>query len=416
MEPQAFSAHITGESMKPWILEGDLVQLSARPVSVPELGKIYRFKHPNFQRLVAHRLVKIEGNNLFFQGDHQPHCEIVPLSEPLHEVVRILERRSAPTAESLLFSLLCLDPGKAAIPNSTEKWPWKSIVDLALRHRLSPYLFYSLKQLKIFEKIPLRERDALTSDWYSSLQRSELIENTLDSLKGLPLSFFKGASLRSRFYPLPHLRVMDDIDCLVEPKNFAAVLEELQSRGFHWSEENRKISTFYPHTTLKSVGTGICVDLHSELFQPDRYSFPLHPIPWPENSAFELIYLSTHAFLHWGRHGQSLFDIYLLFKRAEINLEECKELATKYQCLTPFLFGQMQLEKWFNLPLENNLWSNIPWSIRLRLWTIDKFYGDDMAGELFGAKKKILQMLLADSLPQFYRLWKSPARRKMFEV
>lgn len=414
------TAQVIGRSMEPALWEGDCVEL--HPVSAAEarVGSIYRFHISGLDRPAAHRLVEraIDGSWLHFQGDRQPTGERICGSSELHEVRRVLERRFAPDPAALLFSLagLCRAEPVAFPRNATERWPWAELLRLSQRHRLTAIVVYVLKRNSLWGSVPEHLRPSFSSGWYEAIQRSAAIEACRRRL--LPLlparhTFLKGASLAGSVYPEPQLRVMEDIDVLVPEAQFRDTAITLESAGFSWTEEHRRIATFYPHTTLVCQETGVSVDLHASPFQPDRFRFHSEELLAGASAELELAYLAAHCYLHWGRHGQSLLDMFLFLAVRKPCLEKAAEIAEGRGALGSFLFACRQLHLWFNVDLPERLERRASAGLRARLAVAEELHAHRMDENLYGFRKHLLQALLSDRIYDFYRLLRSPSRRKM---
>jgi signal peptidase I len=65
----------TGGSMRPFLHNGDVVELEPLK-SLPAKGDVVLVRGaPDRARYILHRLVRVEGEKLFIRGDAQEHCE-----------------------------------------------------------------------------------------------------------------------------------------------------------------------------------------------------------------------------------------------------------------------------------------------------------------------------------------------------
>jgi Uncharacterised nucleotidyltransferase len=142
------------------------------------------------------------------------------------------------------------------------------------------------------------------------------VEEIVDACEGLapPLTLLKGISLREKYYPEPHLRVMGDIDLLVDVPALPDVRSKLLQLGYR--PKSRNPPEFYGihhhlepmfhdrcrvwvelHWTLLPPGTGLgadrCFSLERVLAERRPSTFQgrrVHRLS-PE---LELIYLAAH--------------------------------------------------------------------------------------------------------------------------
>ncbi|MCO5144309.1 MAG: nucleotidyltransferase family protein, partial [Oligoflexia bacterium] len=361
MRVESDSATIVGRSMEPSICEGDLVEI--QPVKSKDLiaGNVYCFAFGTLNRRVAHRLVQ-KSDFLVFQGDRQPIQEEVSHKGDFFRIIRVLDRRVAPDPEFVLFGVILLSYRENIFlsKNSMLKWPWDRVIYLAQKHRLISHLCYGLKKLNLWNFLEPEVMGLLENSMVEYLIRSEMIDDTMLEVKKLIPEgiLFKGAMLRD-LYPEKSLRLMEDIDIYVG-EDFSQSVENLLKNDFVWDNEAEKISRFYHSANLKFIKTGISVDLHKTLFQKNRFCFPKKIKKEDFTPEFLFVYLSAHCFLHWGRHGQSLLDLYKLLEKEKINFALAFEVAKEYRALSSFLFACHQLQYWFNVITPEFIQKQIP--------------------------------------------------------
>ena len=413
MKQPSESAKLIGRSMEPSLFQGDLVELEE--TNSFQEGEIYVFKTHAKYLPTAHRLVKVENQILRFKGDRQPFEEFIPTPEKLHRVKKVLLREQAPRPEAIFYSLLSDLPhiqSKRIFPqNATQLWPWKDLLAFGQKHRLNAPFYYLLQK----HGIPVPEEFALPfqNAFHEAMQRDSLLDCLLPKIKEVVPEgiLLKGALLRD-FYPETALRVMEDVDLWVPKEKYNAICLRLEQAGFYWSQESKKIAEFYPHTSFRCPETGISIDLHGELFQPDRFRLPVLT-PKKFSPEEEFVYLSAQTVMHWGRHGQNLLDLYMLRENHFPNFIEAHRLAKLWGLERIFLFTTQVLEEAFNVHTLDLSGLSVSRSSLYALKLAQKCYGLGAKDALFSRKKHLLQLLLSDSFSDFYRLWKSPSRKKM---
>lgn len=86
----AFSFTATGRSMRPFIRNGDLVTLSPLRKMPPLPGEVVAFRHPHLDRLVLHRVCRVDSGFLWIRGDHQRETDaVIDIQQILGVVTRI---------------------------------------------------------------------------------------------------------------------------------------------------------------------------------------------------------------------------------------------------------------------------------------------------------------------------------------
>jgi Uncharacterised nucleotidyltransferase len=85
-----------------------------------------------------------------------------------------------------------------------------------------------------------------------------------------PITLLKGCSISNDLYPQPHLRVMRDIDLLVEPKAGAILEAVLLEMGFRQQSTNSPEYYAAHHHSMPFYhpGKGVWVEVHRALFAP----------------------------------------------------------------------------------------------------------------------------------------------------
>jgi hypothetical protein len=89
----AFRFKAGGASMRPAILNDDILTLSPLQGIPPFTGEVVAFSHPQSNRLILHRVVKKKGNSYFLRGDSQSWVDAnIPAENILGAVIKV-ERR-----------------------------------------------------------------------------------------------------------------------------------------------------------------------------------------------------------------------------------------------------------------------------------------------------------------------------------
>jgi Uncharacterised nucleotidyltransferase len=207
---------------------------------------------------------------------------------------------------------------------------------------LGPLLWFaSEKNLKTGESPPCREVKAadLTARLINQIQLETLGE-ILARCEGLfpPITLLKGSSTGSELYPEPHLRIMRDLDLLVDPKDQPKLESILLKMGFrqHSTNSHEFYATHHHSMPFYHRERSVWVEVHRGLFPPKNKLAQL-PVFNPGNIRAELrpswlrgipvmrlstelqvVYTASHWALELKRAGGlfGLLDIVYLLKRA----------------------------------------------------------------------------------------------------
>jgi hypothetical protein len=104
-----------------------------------------------------------------------------------------------------------------------------------------------------------------------------------------PITLLKGSSTGSELYPEPHLRVMRDLDLLVEPKDQSKLETTLLEMGFRQQSSNSSefYATHHHSMPFYHKDCGVWVEVHRGLFPPSD-SLSQLPVFSAENIKAEL--------------------------------------------------------------------------------------------------------------------------------
>jgi Uncharacterised nucleotidyltransferase len=177
----------------------------------------------------------------------------------------------------------------------------------------------------------------LTAEQFAAME--EILEACRDRVP--PLTLLKGISIGEQYYPAPHLRLMRDLDVLVDDAALPAVEAILSTLGYR--QQSSQPQTFYAthHHSMPFVHPtrGLWVEVHRGLFPPvsalgaDRLFSPeilqqqRQPSVFQGHEVFrlspelQLVYMAAHWASEFGRIGGliTLLDaIYLLQRTAGV--------------------------------------------------------------------------------------------------
>jgi hypothetical protein len=176
--------------------------------------------------------------------------------------------------------------------------------------------------------------------WVIAEEQRRALDEIIRACEGRtsPLTLLKGMSISAQYYPAPHLRVMSDIDILVEPAAVPIVEQLLRELGYRqpkayppeWLEVSHHTAPFLHrdtgtwvevHRALFSANTDVSSD---KVFSPDNLRAELLPSEYGGRAVnrlsdeFQLVYIATHWAREFKRVGGmiGMLDLIYLLRNA----------------------------------------------------------------------------------------------------
>ncbi len=193
----------------------------------------------------------------------------------------------------LLTLLQALAPGRAYVPWDTFE---AAQIQRAIEAGLDPLLFPIMQghpEAMASPLWPLLHGAHVTAQFLSS-EQLEAIGELLDACEGRlpPLTLLKGISICRQHYPAPRLRIMRDIDILVDEAARPAVKSLLVRLGYRQRSGSQLPGVFFDtyHHSMPffHAQRGVWVEVHRGLFHPSVHSVGIQcsaARSWPRNSA-----------------------------------------------------------------------------------------------------------------------------------
>jgi hypothetical protein len=152
-----------------------------------------------------------------------------------------LKRKHFRLAIKLLLDLLNPDARNQLIQAMTT-WDvsiWQMLQKVCLGQGLAAYLYFELSSDPIFLYLPEHFRQCLEIQYLGNQSRSKRLQEELSeilhrsSISGIQVMPLKGSLLAHRFYSVPWLRPMADIDLLIQPAEYQGLADILKGLGYH---------------------------------------------------------------------------------------------------------------------------------------------------------------------------------------
>ena len=222
---------------------------------------------------------------------------------------------------------------------------WRTVVDLAIEHRVAPLLWEALSRAPEVNA-PAGVKDALFAQLLRSSATRLLCENALADVvrilrsRGVEVIVLKGATVAHSVYARPELRIYHDIDVLCHVADYPALHEALfasgytsagtlDARGTHEQlaekpspSESHSVRAFYdPSGDVKievhfdALQLGL-LDRHEEQFWRQSRTREVNGVEIRELSPeHQFLHLALHAHRHGYSRLSWLIELDLLVRR-----------------------------------------------------------------------------------------------------
>jgi len=240
---------------------------------------------------------------------------------------------------------------------------FERILKISSISRVANCVYYGLLKLdkETLNKIPNLEefkKECLIYGVKEKVQENDIVDiiNAFNR-ENIKLLFFKGYVLK-HIFPKSDMRVMGDIDFLVEQKDIEKAQKVLENIGFtkgNLLEFNVEVS----------YTRNIEVELHKKLSTAElkyfddawkhQEKFLDYPNTFTLDSHFHFVYLLSHALQHVKHGGLGLkypLDFYLYLTKYDIDFNKIKKDLSKNKLDKFAKLIILLCHKWFNLSLD----------------------------------------------------------------
>lgn len=198
---------------------------------------------------------------------------------------------------------------------------YEEVLDCAIRHEVAGFAYFGLKRLEVLPDAQLMSR--WKERYLLDVQRNALQEQARKKLverfheKGIATLELQGTKVK-KYYPSPELRLMGDIDLIIEKSQLSAAEEILKEQGYETERHN--------DFEVDGKRDKINVEIHTEFF-PEYDDFskilkaPYANVTIPKNLEAEagdrtfLLYHLAHCLKHYWGYGigiRRILDLYIL--------------------------------------------------------------------------------------------------------
>lgn len=119
----------------------------------------------------------------------------------------------------------------------------------------------------------LHSADLTTCVLYGQLEKATFeIVGELHGVGIIP-TFLKGISTAEEFYSPPHLRLMSDIDIMIQPSEVDIVMAKVADLGYKITDEQWRMHQMDEHhlPAARHPATGVTIEIHTGLFAQDEF-------------------------------------------------------------------------------------------------------------------------------------------------
>ncbi|MEZ4863079.1 MAG: nucleotidyltransferase family protein [Caldilineaceae bacterium] len=157
---------------------------------------------------------------------------------------------------------------------------WDALLALARRQGVAPLLFARLKHRGWLAALPPACQAALEAAYYENCVRNLRLYQQLNAIitrlqqQGVAVLVLKGAALATTVYADPALRMMHDLDLLVDQAQLPRVCALLQELGYAFADETSLESDLLHRHHLPSLvkaDGAVAVEIHWRITPPERY-------------------------------------------------------------------------------------------------------------------------------------------------
>ena len=218
---------------------------------------------------------------------------------------------------------------------------WEYLINLAELHGVAPLIAHALLTSGISNQIPKLYLERLNKIYHNALYRNVILSEELTKVlfsfnrRDIPVMVLKGTILAEQLYGNPALRVVTDMDILVEHEKMSLANSTLIEIGYRLLPlEEEWDHPFHEAPYFKNVQFPFFIELHRNLDDPRLVPIPQQEI-WRRAKRLQiqeatalvlspedyLIYLSNNLSRPSGQTLKYLCDIAHLLKKYEGKLD-----------------------------------------------------------------------------------------------
>lgn len=270
-----------------------------------------------------------------------------------------------------LFKILSCFLHDLPFDNNIDKIEFEKLYRLANIHKLTPILFYVMQEQ--IDDIKVQNEhitDLLKKEYryalFNAVQQEESIEEMQSSFRknSITLVFFKGAEIRA-YYPMPQLRTMGDIDCLIPEKDRKKAHKLMLDMGYECNLSEGNVWTYNKNSVNIEIHTKIAENNIGNGFDYQKYFSDAINCCENINNAlclnkeYHLCLLIYHIAKHLSSTGagiRMIYDVAVFLKHYEKELDnkKVKKMLTETHLMKTAKVIIALCDKWFETEFFSN--------------------------------------------------------------
>lgn len=291
----------------------------------------------------------------------------------------------------------------------------KRLYDLGKRHEVIGIIYYQTKKEQFFK--------SYAATIYSNMNKKNMLKQLFSEFE-FPYFIVKGFEV-SKFYPIPNLRTMGDIDIVVHEKDQEKAHKIFLKQGYsnitkseihEWIYIKKK-NVFELHNSL--VYSESINNLKQDNFFMNAWSFvEENELDWN----FHFLYLIYHLKRHFMNKGVGLrqfMDIAIVIKYVNLDWEWIENEAEKIEMLSFTKIVLSFCRRWFeiDLPIDTPTLEDEFYECSMRKILKDGLFGFDNEENnassganayIFHGKKEMIHLLIKHIFPSYKILCEVP--------
>lgn len=248
---------------------------------------------------------------------------------------------------------------------------FEELYHIAKIHKLTPILFYVLQeQIDNLTEKNKRLTDLMKKEYrfalFNAIQQEESIKEIQMSFakNSILLVFFKGVEIRS-FYPMPQLRTMGDIDCLISEKDREKAHRLMLDMGYTCKLSGGNVWTYNKNSVDIEMHTKIAENNIGNGFDYEQYfsgainCYENNNNTLCLNKEYHLCFLIYHIAKHLSSTGagiRMIYDVAVFLKhyQDELDIEKAKKMLEETHLLKTAKVVTALCDKWFKTEFCSN--------------------------------------------------------------
>ena len=240
---------------------------------------------------------------------------------------------------------------------------FEMLYSISKKHCVTGIVYSQIKENKDFCATDVKIQEAFKHQFAGSIIRSLSLENDLKRLKELfdkekiPFALLKGAVVQ-KYYPLPELRTMGDIDIVIHPEHRDIVHGLMRDAGYNSDYTIEPVWVYSKNGITYEIHTQMMTSPYKRFDSCKTYFDNVWQYIDGENKEIEINYHMVYLIYHIAKHiygrgcgFRQFLDLALIMEkeREHLNAEWLKKQLKKIELLEFAKTGFAFCERWFDV-------------------------------------------------------------------